>query len=139
MAGYIGKISAVVTANTSLLSRELLKSAQDANNFASSLKKSINRGADAASASIEKIFTPLQMLERKLQQAASRGLKLNMPSDKIRAFVSAAEQINKPLEQASKQFSKLGLDVQAGLLPALNLAQDAAIRVTRQIQRTGEV
>jgi hypothetical protein len=139
MAGYIGKISAVVTANTSLLSRELLKSAQDANNFASSLKKSINRGADAASASIEKIFTPLQMLERKLQQAASRGLKLNMPSDKIRAFVSAAEQINKPLEQASKQFSKLGLDVQAGLLPALNLAQDAAIRVNRQIQRSGQV
>lgn len=139
MAGYIGKISAVVTANTSLLSRELLKSAQDANKFASSLKSSINRGADAASASIEKIFTPLQMLERKLQQAASRGLKLNMPSDKIRAFVSAAEQINKPLEQASKQFGKLGLDVQAGLLPALNLAQDAAIRVNRQIQRTGEV
>lgn len=137
MAGYIGKISAVVTANTSMLSRELVKSAKDANRFASALKSSIDRAADGASASIEKIFTPLQMLERKLQQAASRGLKLNMPSDKIRAFVSAAEQINKPLEQASKQFSRLGLDVQAGFLPALNLAQDAAIRVNREIQATG--
>lgn len=137
MAGYIGKISAVVTANTTLLSRELLKSAQDANKFANSLKSSINRGADAASASIEKIFTPLQMLERKLQQAASRGLKLNMPSDKIRAFVSAAEQINKPLAESSKGFTKLGLDVQAALLPAMTGAQDAAIALNREISSTG--
>jgi len=136
-SGYIGKISAVVTANTSLLSRELVKSAKDANRFANSLKNSIDRGADAASASIEKIFTPLQMLERKLKLAESRGLKLNMPSEQIRAFVSASEQINKPLEQASKQFSKLGLDVQGAFLPALNAAQDAAIRVNREIQQTG--
>lgn len=136
-SGYIGKISAVVTANTSLLSRELVKSAKDANKFANSLKSSIDRGADAASASIEKIFTPLQMLERKLKLAESRGLKLNMPSDQIRAFVSASEQINKPLEQASKQFAKLGLDVQGAFLPALNAAQDAAIRVNREIQDTG--
>jgi hypothetical protein len=77
------------------------------------------------------------MLERKLKLAESRGLKLNMPSEQIRAFVSASEQINKPLEQASKQFAKLGLDVQAAFLPALNAAQDAAIRVNREIQQTG--
>jgi hypothetical protein len=126
MAGYIGKISAVVTANTSMLSRELTKSAQDADKFARSLRNSINRGADAASASIEKIFTPLQMLERKLQQAASRGLNLNMPSDKIRALVSVAEQINKPLEAASGSFQKLSAGIQSGFAPALARAQSQA-------------
>ena len=135
--GYIGKISAIVTANTSDLSRKLSQSSKEANAFAASLTSSIDRAGTNAQKSLEKIFTPLQQLERQLKAASFRSLKLKLPVDKVRAFVSAAEGINKPLERASSSFSKLSTEVQAAFKPALDAAQAAALRLNQQIAETG--
>ena len=138
-SGYIGKISAIVTANTSDLSRKLSQSSKEANAFAVSLRSSIDRAGTNAQKSLEKIFTPLQQLERQLKAASFRSLDLKLPVDKVRAFVSAAEAINKPLERSAGGFAKLSTEVQAALTPALNAAQDAALSVNRQIENTGGV
>jgi len=122
-SGYIGKISAIVTANTSDLSRKFRQSSKEANAFAVSLRSSIDRAGTNAQKSLEKIFTPLQQLERQLKAASSRSLKLKLPLDQVRAFVSAAEAINKPLERSAGGFAKLSTEVQAALIPALNAAQ----------------
>ena len=137
--GYIGKISAIVTANTSDLSRKLSQSSKEANAFAVSLRSSIDRAGTNAQKSLEKIFTPLQQLERQLKAASFRSLDLKLPVDEVRAFVSAAEAINKPLERSAGGFAKLSTEVQAALTPALNAAQDAALSVNRQIENTGGV
>lgn len=135
--GYIGKISAIVTANTSDLSRKLQQSRDEVDKFANKLSSSINRASAEAAGSLQKIFTPLQRLERQLKSSSDFGVNLKLPVDQIRAFVSAAEQINKPLAQSAAGFSKLSMEVQAALLPALNAAQDAALRVNLQIENTG--
>lgn len=72
-SGYIGKISAIVTANTSDLSRKLSQSSKEANAFAVSLRSSIDRAGTNAQKSLEKIFTPLQQLERQLKAASFRS------------------------------------------------------------------
>ena len=136
-SGYIGKISAIVTANTSDLSRKLSQSSKEANAFAVSLRSSIDRAGTNAQKSLEKIFTPLQQLERQLKAASFRSLDLKLPVDEVRAFVSAAEAINKPLERASSSFSKLSTEVQAGFKPALDAAQAAAVNLNQQIATTG--
>ena len=138
-SGYIGKISAVVTANTSDLSRKLQGSVKDVDKFAKAIQKSVNGSATQAQQSLERIFTPLQSLERKLRTSLSKTLDLNLPVDKIRALVSAAEQINKPLERAAKQFGQLSVEVQSGFFPALQRAQDAAVGVNNAIESTGRV
>ena len=136
-SGYIGKISAIVTANTSDLSRKLSQSSKEANAFANSLKTSIDRAGTNAQKSLEKIFTPLQQLERKLKAASSRSLDLKIPLDQVRAFVSAAEAINKPLERSAGGFAKLSTEVQAAFIPALQSAQTAAVNLNQQIATTG--
>ena len=109
--GYIGKISAVVTANTSDLSRKLQGAVKDVDRFAQTLNRSVSASAQQATASLEKIFTPLQRLERKLQTALQLNLRTDDEVRKIQQLVSVAEGINKPLERASGAFSKLSLEV----------------------------
>jgi colicin import membrane protein len=138
--GYIGKISALVTASTADLSRKLQGGTRDVNRFANSVQSQIAGAASSARRSFEGIFTPLQRIQRALE--AGRG-SLNIIDDaQVRRFqqaVSIAEQINKPLAAASRAFQGLSADVAAGLLPALLRAQDAATRVNDEIGTTGGV
>lgn len=138
--GYIGKISALVTASTADLSRKLQGGTRDVNRFANSVQSQIAGAASSARRSFEGIFTPLQRIQRALD--AGRGT-LNIIDDaQVRRFqqaVSIAEQINKPLAAASRAFQGLSADVAAGLLPALLRAQDAATRVNDEIGTTGGV
>lgn len=137
--GYIGKISAVVTANTSDLSRKLQGAVKDVDRFANSLNRSVSASAQQATASLEKIFTPLQRLERKLQTALQLNLRTDDEVRKIQQLVGVAEGINKPLERAAGSFSKLSLEVQGSFLPALNRAQDAATNLSNTLQQQGSV
>ena len=73
--GYIGKISAVVTANTSDLSRKLAGSVKDVTEFATQLDSSFKRSSASAERSIERIFTPLQRLQRQLKSAISLNVR----------------------------------------------------------------
>lgn len=139
MAGYIGKISAVVTANTSDLSRKLSSATTDVDKFAQGINRSLASASAAATASLEKIFTPLQRLERKLQTALQLNIRTGDQISQIQGLVSAAEQINKPLESAAGAFSKLTLETQAAFLPALKQAQNAAVELSNRLQEGGQV
>jgi hypothetical protein len=137
--GYIGKISAVVTANTSDLSRQLAGARDDVTKFANSLNNSVQNASRAARNSLDSIFTPLQRLERKIQTGLQGNLfKKDDVQQYIRGVqqaVSISEQLTKPLAGGSAAFAKLALDVQAAFLPALNRAQTAVVELSNTLDQ----
>jgi len=137
--GYIGKISAIVTANTSDLSRKLSGAVGDVDKFANKLNASITRSANAAGASFDKIFTPLQKLERQF----AAGLEFNLRTEKqvlqLRQLVSASEQVAKPLERAAQQTTKLSAAVAGEFQPALVQAQRQVKLLETAIDTFGSV
>lgn len=137
--GYIGKISAVVTANTSDLSRKLQGAVKDVDRFSQTLNRSVSSAASQATASLEKIFTPLQRLERKLQTALRLNLRTAAEVREIQSLTQATEQLNKPLDRLQQGFTNLSLEIQAKFAPALRRAQDQAIGVNETISRTGGI
>lgn len=138
---YLGKISALVTANTSDFNRKLDESAQRTRSFAASVKSQINAAERAASKSLDGIYTSLQKVERALSAAGGRRLSLidEREANKIRQLVSAAEEVYKPLERAAKASEKLGSDVRANFQPALIAAQKSAESLNRVIESGGTV
>lgn len=137
--GYIGKISAIVTANTADLSRKLSGAVADVDKFANKLNASISRSANAAGASFDKIFTPLQKLERQF----AAGLEFNLRTEKqvlqLRQLVSASEQVAKPLERAAQQTTKLSAAVAGEFQPALVQAQRQVKLLETAIDTFGSV
>jgi len=138
---YLGKISALVTANTSDFNRKLDESAQRTRSFAASVKSQINAAERAASKSLDGIYTSLQKVERALSAAGGRRLSLidDREANKIRQLVSAAEEVYRPLERAAKASEKLGADVRANFQPALIAAQKSAESLNRAIESGGAV
>ncbi len=139
--GYLGKISAVVTANTSDLSRKLSGGAREVQAFARSTQSTISSANAAAGKSFDAIFTPLQKLQRSLDAASAK--KLNLLSDtqvtRVRQMVSASEQLARPLAASAKQFSTISTAVQGEFINALVSAQRATVAIRDEINRTGEV
>jgi hypothetical protein len=72
--GYLGKISAVVSANTADFQSKLNASARDVQAFARSVQSNLTAASRDAARSFEGIYTPLQKFERSLQAAASMKL-----------------------------------------------------------------
>lgn len=138
---YLGKISALVTANTSDFNRKLDESAQRTRSFAASVKSQINAAERAASKSLDGIYTSLQKVERALSAASGRRLSLidEREANKIRQLASAAEEVYRPLERAAKASEKLGADVRANFQPALIAAQKSAEALNRVIESGGSV
>lgn len=137
--GYIGKISAVVTANTSSLSRGLAKAGGDADKFANRLKLSITSASRAAADSVDGIFTRFQRLERNLRAALQINIVTTDEARKLEQLASVAEQVNKPLASAARQFEGLSLSVQGAFLPALLKAQSRAEALSETLSKGGTV
>jgi hypothetical protein len=139
--GYIGKISALVTASTADLERKLRGSATEVDRFGKSIGSVIGSASRSAQTSLNGIFTPLQKIQRALD--IGRNSRLALIDDtqlrKIQQAVSITEQLNKPLTSASRSFQSLSSDIQAGFLPALIRAQDAVVRANEEIATTGGV
>jgi hypothetical protein len=72
--GYLGKISAVVSANTADFQSKLNASAKDVQAFARSVQSNLTSASREAARSFEGIYTPLQKFERSLQAASSMKL-----------------------------------------------------------------
>jgi hypothetical protein len=138
---YLGKISALVTANTSDFNKKLDESAQRTRSFASAVRSQINAAERAASKSLDGIYTSLQKVERALSAAGGRRLSLidEREANKIRQLASAAEEVYRPLERAAKASEKLGADVRANFQPALVAAQKSAEALNRAIESGGTV
>lgn len=137
--GYIGKISALVTANTSDLSRKLSGAVGDVDKFANKLNASITRSANAAGASFDKIFTPLQRLERQFSTALKLNLRTEEQVQKLRQLVSVSEQVAKPLEKAAANTTKLSAAVAGEFQPALIKSQAQVKLLETAIDRFGSV
>jgi hypothetical protein len=137
--GYIGKISALVTASTADLSRKLQGSTRDVNRFANSIQSQIAGASRAAQASLNGIFTPLQRIERALFAGRRLNLIDSSQVQQIQRAVSVAEGINKPLAAATRQFQGLSSEVQAQFLPALDLAQRRVAGLNDLLARSGNV
>lgn len=140
-SGYIGKISALVTASTADLSRKLQGATGDVSRFGAQLNRIISGASRSAASSLNDIFTPLQRIQRALEVGSNARLGLVSSSDveRIQRVVSVANEINKPLGAAQRQFSKLSADVQAAFLPALSRAQTQVAGLNDLLERSGTV
>jgi len=138
---YIGKISALVTASTSDLSRKLRGAAQDVDRFGNSVRAQFDRASRNAENSLNQIFTPLQRLQRALTAGRSATLNILKPEDvrRLQQSVSLAEQINKPLASAARAFQNLSADAAGAFAPALVRAQEAAVQLSNTLAETGSV
>ena len=73
--GYLGKISAVVSANTGDYVRKLNDSAVRTREFAQSIQGDLRRASAQVSQTFSRILTPIQQFERAIQNASSQKLK----------------------------------------------------------------
>lgn len=75
--GYLGKISAIVSANTGDYVRKLDDSARRTKAFAQTIQTDLNRASRDSAKALSSMLTPLQRLERAIQNATSQRLKFN--------------------------------------------------------------
>ena len=145
--GYLGKISAIVSANTGDFKPKLDAAAKDVTSFAKSMQSTLASASSASSASLRAIYTEAQKFDRALAAATSRKLSfkgfdaadLGAAADRMRQLYSATNQVSKPLADAAKTFGKLSYEVQGEFLPALISAQKATEALASTISRTGQV
>ena len=143
--GYLGKISAIVSANTADFDSKLSKSAAEVRKFAGSMQGSLTSAQSGSASALNGIYTSAQKLERALQAVASQKLSfkgfqgpdLQSAVTRMQGLYSAAEQVNKPLSNAVKTFGRLAISVQGEFNPALQSAQTAAEKLADTIDRTG--
>lgn len=133
--GYLGKISAIVTANTSDLSRNLNAGAKDVRAFAQTVQRDISRLTTEANKQFSAILTPLQKFERALEAAASRKLSFKGFDGAIRTV----EDLRKRLATLTDG-KVIDLAVKAsGLADVARLRQSIADLSQRQIRILAEV
>jgi hypothetical protein len=133
--GYLGKISAILTADSKGLSRGLNAGAKDVTQFARKIQSTISGATSRAGREFDNILTPLQKLQRALKVGVGQNLKLvnQQEVQAIRQFAEAAERIAKPVSQAAKDFASLSTQVQRNFAPALESAQKAAEQLRASI------
>jgi hypothetical protein len=111
---YLGKISAIVTANTSGFSRSLNGAASDLRRFATSVERDITRATNDANKAFDGMIPRVQRLERALQAASSMKLS-------FRGFAGAIKDIDGLKQRlATLKQSQVGLVVRASGMRSLD-------------------
>lgn len=144
---YLGKISALVTANTSDFNSKLNASAKEVRSFAASMQSALSRAESSAATSLRGIYTEAQKVERALKAAGSLRLSfkgidagsLDDATKRLQQLFSVTQGISKPLETAAKSFGTLSAEVQAQFLPALISAQKATEAIAVAARKSGDV
>ena len=131
--GYLGKISAIVTANPINLQKGLSDAAASVKLFGQSVEKNIRSSMSGSEKSFSGILTQAQMLKASLDAALSEKLKFKgfagVDKDiqgavrRATELQNAAEGIAKPLGSAAAKFSQMSHEIQASFMPALAAAQ----------------
>ena len=117
--GYLGKISAVVTANTVDFSRNLNGAANDLKRFASSVERDITRATNDANKAFDGMIPRVQRLERALQAASSMKLS-------FRGFAGAIKDIDGLKQRlATLKQAQVGLVVRASGMRSLTEFRNA--------------
>lgn len=139
--GYIGKISAIVTASTADLERKLRGAKGEVEKFGRSLNSTIASASRSAENSLNGIFTPLQKLQRALQAGSGGRLNLIDQRDvgRIQQLSQAAREVAAPLKGIATGFDRISDAIAGEFTPALNLAQQQTKLLERGIQTFGGV
>jgi len=147
---YLGKISALVTANTSDFNSKLNASKKEVDSFARSMQATITRAGAGATASLRGIYTESQKVSRALQAAATQRLSfkgfdnssiasIREAVDQFKALQNAAVNVNEPLGAAARTIERLSASVQGSFDPALKSAQKSAEYLSAALNRGGIV
>ena len=103
-SGYLGKISAIVSANTGDFNAKLSASAKEVGRFAKTVESTLGAASRQAAANLANIYTPLQKFERALQAASTMKLSFS-------GFAGAIKNI----DQLKTRLESIG-DRQIGIL-----------------------
>jgi len=147
---YLGKISALVTANTSDFNSKLNASAKEVRGFAASMQSTLSRAQTSATASLRGIYTESQKVSRALQAVATQRLSfkgfdgaavgsIREAVDQFRALQAASVAVNEPLSNAARTVERLSASVQQSFDPALKSAQKSAEYLDAALKRGGIV
>jgi hypothetical protein len=145
---YLGKISALVTANTSDFNSKLNASANELRSFAKSMQTSLTRAQSEATSALRGIYTESQKVSRALQAVATQRLSfkgfdtaavgsIRQAVDQFKALQQAAVAVNEPLSRAARAVEKLSAPVQMGFEPAMKSAQKSAEYLNSALTRGG--
>jgi hypothetical protein len=110
MSGYLGKISAIVTANTADFQAKLEGGGAAVRKFSREVQSNITKSMGDVEKSIQSIYTPLQRLEGSLKAAGS--LKLSFQG--FKGAIKDVEELKGRLGSLNSQQLKIVLD-QSGL------------------------
>jgi len=116
MAAYLGKISAVIAANTQDFTRKLSTAKQDVEDFKRRLN-GIRMNLDMSA--LDRTLTALQRMQRTFQEAK----KLKIDTRDLQRMYKLFEDVGKPLTSVKNQIEGMSYAVQAQLYPALGKAQ----------------
>jgi hypothetical protein len=147
---YLGKISALVTANTSDFNSKLNASAKEVRSFASSMESSLKTAERSAATSLRSIYTESQKVSRALQAVASQRLSfkgfdtstfasLTQAVEQFKRIQRAASEVSQPLGAAARTVERLSASVQTAFEPAMRSAQRSAENLSAVLNRGGTV
>lgn len=131
---YLGKISAVVSANTKDFSKNIGAAKKQVQDFAKSMRGvELNLNTNA----LDKTLTKTQQFQAKIQtitKMLAKGIDGGLPdprklSDKFAVF----EDLGKPIQKLVKQFEGLSTNIQAQLMPELSKVQAGFRNLYRDI------
>jgi hypothetical protein len=145
---YLGKISALVTANTSDFNSKLNASAKEVRSFASAMESSLKSAERSAATSLRGIYTESQKVSRALQAVASQRLSfkgfdtstfasLTQAVEQFKRIQRAASEVNQPLGSAARTIERLSASVQTAFEPAMKSAQRSAENLSAVLERGG--
>jgi hypothetical protein len=130
MAGYLGRISAVVTANTTDFTRNIGAAREEMERFARSTRSSVNSyRLNFDTATLDRTLTKLQLFRRTLQEAAGQSIDTGA----LDQLYEIVEDLSKPLTKVKNDIEGLGNNVQAQLYPAMERAQRGVQRLYNAI------
>jgi hypothetical protein len=123
---YLGKISALVTANTSDFNSKLNASANELRNFAKSVQSNITRTTQDANRAFSAILTPLQKFEASLRAASSMRLS-------FKGFAGAIKDVDElKARLATLKDSQVNLVVNASGMKSLTDFRNAIGDITNK-------
>jgi len=160
-SGYLGKISAVVSANTAGYVRSLNEAAKETKSFAKAVQSDISRASNEAKRAFDSMYTPLQRVQRALQAASSQKLSFKGFDGGIKTIEQLKRSVasiqkntdiaikvtgKDSITQLRQEFDSLGSDMQQKLVSEFNVDNIQqvkrildSIRGDKAIQATFEV
>jgi hypothetical protein len=140
---YLGKISAIVSANPLNFQKGLSDAADSARLFGKTVKSNIQSSMRDSEKSFSGMMTQAQKLKASLDAAVANKIKFvgfaELDADiapavtRVRELADAANSIAKPLQGAAAKLSGMSQAIQAGFLPALVAAQQKASDLRNEI------